>query len=77
MEHRTFWDEELRAFPTGGRGAAVWVVRREGHDQTAPLRLLLAWDCGTAGRESMAARDRKSTRLNSSHQSTSRMPSSA
>jgi len=42
MEHRTFWDEELRAFPTGGRGAAVWVVRREGHDQTAPLRLLLA-----------------------------------
>ena len=39
MEHRTFWEEELRAFPTGGRGAAVWVVRRDGSDPAAP-RLL-------------------------------------
>jgi transcriptional regulator with AAA-type ATPase domain len=56
MEHRTFWEEELRGFPTGGRGAAVWVVRRDGSDPAAPLRLLLAWECGVASREGLAAR---------------------
>ena len=56
MEHRTFWDEELRAFPVGGRGAAVWVVRRDGLEATSPLRVLLAWDTGQARRDSVAAR---------------------
>ena len=56
MEHRTFWDEELRAFPHGGRGAAVWVVRRDGAEPGAPLRLLLAWDSGQARRDGLAAR---------------------
>ncbi len=56
MERTTFWDEELRAFPHGGRGAAVWVVRREGHEASAPLKLLLAWESGQARRDGMAAR---------------------
>jgi transcriptional regulator with AAA-type ATPase domain len=56
MEHRTVWVEELRGFPMGGRGAAVWVVRRDGSESTAPLRLLLAWDCGQASSEAMASR---------------------
>ncbi len=56
MERTTFWDEELRAFPHGGRGAAVWVVRRDGQEVAAPLRLLLAWDCGEARKDAMATR---------------------
>jgi transcriptional regulator with AAA-type ATPase domain len=56
MERATFWDEELRAFPHGGRGAAVWVVRRDGREAAAPLRLLLAWDWGQARRDGLAAR---------------------
>jgi hypothetical protein len=56
MGHRNFWDEELRAFPHGGRGAAVWVVRRDGDGPAAPLRLLLAWDCGQARRDGLAAK---------------------
>ncbi len=56
MEHRAFWDEELRAFPHGGRGAAVWVVRRGSQEAGAPLQLMKSWDCGNARREGLAER---------------------
>ena len=56
MDHGAFWDEELRAFPHGGRGAALWVVRRSAPEAGAPLQLLKTWDCGTARREGLAAR---------------------
>jgi transcriptional regulator with AAA-type ATPase domain len=56
MDHRAFWDEELRAFPHGGRGAAVWVVRRSAQDPAAPLQLLKTWDCGNARRDGLAGK---------------------
>ncbi len=40
------WEEEIRDFPVGGGGALLWVVRREGEDQDAPLRLLFRWAWG-------------------------------
>jgi len=41
-----FWQEEIRGYPYGGRGAAVWVVRRDGNDVTSPLKILFTWATG-------------------------------
>ncbi|MCB1184678.1 sigma 54-interacting transcriptional regulator [bacterium] len=51
-----FWEEEVRGFPHGAGGAAVWVVRREGHDPSAPLAVLFQWATGTARRDGRAER---------------------
>ena len=40
--HR-FWQEEIRGYPHGGKGAAVWVVRRDGNEATSPMKILFAW----------------------------------
>ncbi len=56
MDARAFWDEEMRSFPHGGRGAAVWVVRRDGGDDAAPVRVIFAWAGGRGAREGLAAR---------------------
>jgi len=56
MDTRRFWDEEIRGFPHGGEGAAVWVVRRDGSHPGAPLRILCAWDTGTARDRGLATR---------------------
>lgn len=55
MDTSLFWDEEMASFPHGGQGAAIWVVRREGQELTAPLRLLLSWASGRARREGLGA----------------------
>jgi len=41
-----FWQEEIRGYPHGGKGAAVWVVRRDGNDMSSPLKILFAWATG-------------------------------
>jgi len=56
MDTSLFWDEEIASFPHGGQGAAVWVVRREGPELTAPLKMLLGWASGRARREGLAAK---------------------
>ncbi|MEN8008132.1 MAG: sigma 54-interacting transcriptional regulator [Candidatus Krumholzibacteriota bacterium] len=43
---RKFWQEEIRSYPHGGTGAAVWVVRRDGSDLTSPLNILFSWATG-------------------------------
>jgi len=48
MDTTMFWDEEMASFPHGGQGAAVWVVRREGPEVTAPLKMLWSWASGRA-----------------------------
>lgn len=45
---KKFWDEEIRGYPHGGRGAAVWVVRRDGNDSASPLKVLFSWSSGCA-----------------------------
>ncbi len=40
------WHEEIRSFPYGGRGAALWVVYRPGEDAVSPLQLLCSWSVG-------------------------------
>ncbi len=40
------WQEEFRSFPHGGRGAALWVVRKQGDGAGAPLQLLCTWSTG-------------------------------
>jgi DNA-binding NtrC family response regulator len=41
-----FWEEEIRGFPHGGDGAAIWVVRRDGNDMASPLKILFTWATG-------------------------------
>jgi transcriptional regulator with AAA-type ATPase domain len=41
--HWRIWEEEMRSFPFGGRGARVWIVRRDQEHVACPLRLLFAW----------------------------------
>lgn len=41
-----FWQEEIRGYPHGGKGAAVWVVRRDGNEATSPMKILFAWATG-------------------------------
>ena len=41
-----FCHEEIRSFPHGCRYCALWVVRREGAEALAPLRLLFHWTRG-------------------------------
>jgi transcriptional regulator with AAA-type ATPase domain len=41
-----FWQEEIRGYPYGGKGAAVWVVRRDGNDAASPLKILFSWATG-------------------------------
>jgi len=41
-----FWQEEIRGYPHGGQGGAVWVVRRDGNEATSPLNILFAWATG-------------------------------
>jgi len=42
-----FWNEEIRGFPHGGQGVAVWVVRRDGSDAASPLKILFTWAAGS------------------------------
>ncbi len=56
MDTMSFWDEEMRSFPHGSDGVALWVVRREGQEQTAPLNVLYAWATGKARLSGMASR---------------------
>ena len=56
MDTMSFWDEEMRSFPHGSDGVALWVVRREGQEQTAPLNVLYAWATGKARLNGMATR---------------------
>ena len=51
-----FWQEGLRDFPHGGRGAAIWVMRRDGDQETAPVTLLFTWSSGEARTLSLEAR---------------------
>ena len=55
MDSTMFWDEEIASFPHGGRGAAVWVVRREGSEPASPLKVLLSWASGKARGAGLAA----------------------
>ena len=41
-----FWQEEIRGYPHGGKGAAVWVVRRDGNDAASPMKILFSWATG-------------------------------
>ncbi len=41
-----FWQEEIRGYPHGGKGAAIWVVRRDGNEATSPLKILFTWATG-------------------------------
>ena len=43
MSHLNIWEETLRGLPHDGGAAAVWIVRREGDEKTAPLRMLCGW----------------------------------
>jgi len=43
-----FWQEEIRGYPHGGQGAAVWVVRRDSDDPGAPLNIIFSWATGLA-----------------------------
>lgn len=48
METAAFWTEELRTFPHGCRGAAVWVVRQRGDAHSHSLQMLFDWASGRA-----------------------------
>jgi transcriptional regulator with AAA-type ATPase domain len=63
MATSRFWQEEIRGFPHGGKGAAVWVLRRNGDQAGSPLRVLFAWDSGTARQQGMAGRPPLGTML--------------
>lgn len=41
-----FWREEIRGYPHGGKGVAVWVVRRDGNNAASPLKILFTWAAG-------------------------------
>lgn len=56
MNTLKFWNEEMRNFPHGAAGVALWVVRREGIHLESPLKILYAWASGDARREGLAAR---------------------
>ncbi len=56
MDTMGFWDEEMRNFPHGSEGVALWVVRREGEAAGSPLNILYAWATGQARRQGLAAR---------------------
>ncbi len=56
MDTLSFWYEEMRNFPHGADGVALWVVRREGRDPTSPLKILYAWATGQARLDGLAAR---------------------
>ena len=51
-----FWQEEIRSYPHGGKGAAVWVVRRDGQDLTSPLNILFTWATGLGRSRSLDQR---------------------
>ncbi len=56
MDTMSFWHEEMRSFPHGSDGVALWVVRREGQEPSAPLNILYAWATGKARMQGMATR---------------------
>ncbi len=56
MDTMSFWNEEMRNFPHGAEGVALWVVRREGVETTSPLKILYTWATGKARLEGLAAR---------------------
>ncbi len=56
MDTMSFWNEEMRNFPHGADGVALWVVRREGREPTSPLKVLYAWATGQARLDGLAAR---------------------
>jgi len=56
MDTMSFWDEEMRSFPHGSDAVALWVVRREGGGQSAPLNVLYSWATGKARMDGMATR---------------------
>ena len=49
MIQARLWQEEMRNFPWGNAGAALWVVRQDGGDSSGPLQLLFAWSAGHSG----------------------------
>jgi len=53
---KNFWCEEIRSYPHGGKGAAVWVVRRDGNDMTSPLNILFTWATGLGRSQSLDQR---------------------
>ncbi|MBE0564736.1 MAG: hypothetical protein IH621_02180, partial [Krumholzibacteria bacterium] len=60
MDSDRFWQEEMRRFPYGGKGAALWLVRSSGPltdapGTAAPLGMLYAWASGAAARRGLAA----------------------
>ncbi len=56
MDSVRFWQEEMRRFPHGGQGAALWLVRSSGPVPDAPLGMLYAWAWGAAARRGLAGR---------------------
>ena len=60
-----------------GKGEFVVIVGPSGAGKTTVLNILGGMDTATSGKVLVDGKDRKSTRLNSSHVRTSRMPSSA
>jgi transcriptional regulator with AAA-type ATPase domain len=48
-----FWQEEIRGYPHGGKGAAVWVVRRDGNGAASPLKILFTWATGQGRSQGM------------------------
>lgn len=64
METVAFWREELRAFPHGCRGAAVWVVRRRNSEvHLHAVQMLLGWASGRALTDGLQDRPPMSTLL--------------
>ena len=56
MDSVRFWQEEMRRFPHGGQGAALWLVRSTGPLPDAPLGMLYAWAWGEPARQGLAGR---------------------
>ncbi|MCP4292827.1 MAG: sigma-54-dependent Fis family transcriptional regulator [bacterium] len=56
MDTMSFWHEEMRNFPHGSEGVALWVVRQEGSEAGSPLNIVYAWATGKARQEGTASR---------------------
>jgi len=56
MDSQRFWQEEMRRFPHGGGGAALWVARVNGDRGATVLQMVYAWGGGRARDEGLVAR---------------------